>query len=90
MSLILNIDTALETASISLARDGRIIEQSTNDKQKDHALTRLHPAVDELFQKTNMRLQQLEAVAVSNEWSYTGLRLDSQQPKGIALHWAFR
>ena len=50
MSLILNIDTALETASISLARDGRIIEQSTNDKQKDHA-SWLHPAVDELFHK---------------------------------------
>ncbi len=85
MSLILNIDTALETASISLARDGRIIEQSTNDKQKDHAAW-LHPAVDELFQKTNMRLQQLEAVAVSNgPGSYTGLRVGLSAAKGYCF-----
>ena len=85
MSLILNIDTALETASISLALDGRIIDQAYNDQQKDHAAW-LHPAVKELFQKTDILLQQLEAVAVSNgPGSYTGLRVGLSAAKGYCF-----
>lgn len=85
MSLILNIDTALETASISLALEGRIIEQAINDKQKDHAAW-LHPAVNELIQKTKYRLPQLDAVAVSNgPGSYTGLRVGLSAAKGYCF-----
>lgn len=85
MSLILNIDTALETASISLALDGRIIEQASNNSQKDHA-SWLHTAVNELLLKTDILIQQLEAVAVSNgPGSYTGLRVGLSAAKGYCF-----
>jgi tRNA threonylcarbamoyladenosine biosynthesis protein TsaB len=37
MSLILNIDTATETAQVNFAKDGRVLQFLTNTMQKDHA-----------------------------------------------------
>jgi len=85
MSLILNIDTALDTASVSLALDGKIIAEASNEKQKDHAAW-LHPAVNTLFQQTDILIQQLDAVAVSNgPGSYTGLRVGLSAAKGFCF-----
>lgn len=83
MSLILNIDTALETASVSIAKEGKVLEQAVSAEQKDHAAW-LHPAVNILLQKTGILLHQLDAVAVSiGPGSYTGLRVGLSAAKGF-------
>lgn len=88
MSLILNIDTALESASICLATDKEIIALDINENQKDQAAW-LHKAITEMLKKNNFTPNQLNAVAVSiGPGSYTGLRVGLAAAKGLcfALH----
>lgn len=82
MSLILNIDTALENASVSLAQNGELIEAAYSDNQKDHAAW-LHPAVEEILNKTGTAFHNINAVSVSiGPGSYTGLRVGLSAAKG--------
>ena len=37
MALILNIDTAVDVASICIAKDGKVLSIAKNESQKDHA-----------------------------------------------------
>lgn len=83
MSLLLNIDTALDTACISIAKDGIILEQAQNTDQKDHG-TFLQNAVSILLEKAVISINDLDAVAVVNgPGSYTGLRVGMASAKGI-------
>lgn len=83
MSLILNIDTALDTASICLANGEEIIDVAINENQKDHAAW-VHGTIAEILQKNNFKLNQLTAVAVSiGPGSYTGLRVGLASAKGL-------
>jgi len=83
MALILNIDTALDTASVSLAKDGLVLQQAISENQKDHA-SWLHIAIEELLQKTGHTIKEVEAVAVSiGPGSYTGLRVGLASAKGL-------
>jgi tRNA threonylcarbamoyladenosine biosynthesis protein TsaB len=83
MALILNIDTSLDTASISLAHDGLIIKAVTNETQKDHAAW-IHPGIEKLFAKTQYKINGLAAIGVSNgPGSYTGLRIGLSTAKGL-------
>ena len=88
MSLILNIDTALDTASVCLSEDGNVLQLSSSENQKDHA-SWLHTAIAELLQKSGYVIKNLNAVAVSiGPGSYTGLRVGLAAAKGFcyALH----
>jgi len=83
MSLILNIDTAIETASITLAEDGKVFRSATNESEKDHAGW-LQPAIHILMRGSGWPLQNLNAVAVSiGPGSYTGLRIGLSTAKGL-------
>jgi tRNA threonylcarbamoyladenosine biosynthesis protein TsaB len=83
MSLILNIDTATENASVSLAENGSVIAFTENNIQKDHA-TFLHLAIKDLLHKTGINFKQLSAVAVTEgPGSYTGLRVGMASAKGL-------
>lgn len=83
MSLILNIDTALDTASVCLAKDDVILQTAFSKNQKDHA-SWLHPAINELLQKNKLSVSELSAVAVSiGPGSYTGLRIGLSAAKGF-------
>jgi tRNA threonylcarbamoyladenosine biosynthesis protein TsaB len=83
MSLILNIDTALELASVCLANDEDIIALAINENQKDHAAW-LHSAIAEVLQKNSLNPDQLAAVGVSiGPGSYTGLRVGLAAAKGL-------
>jgi tRNA threonylcarbamoyladenosine biosynthesis protein TsaB len=83
MALILNIDTALDTASVCLAQDDLILHQAKNENQKDHA-TWLHTAIADLLQKEGLTPKDLEAIAVSiGPGSYTGLRVGLASAKGL-------
>lgn len=83
MALILNIDTAVDAASVCLAKDGRILSLEKNERQKDHAAW-LHLAIKEIFEKNNLELKTVDAIAVTGgPGSYTGLRIGMATAKGI-------
>ena len=83
MALILNIDTALETAAVSLAEKGNVLRSEVNDSQKDHTAW-LQPAIKRLLQDAKRELKEINAVAVSNgPGSYTGLRVGLATAKGL-------
>jgi len=83
MGLILNIDTATETASVALAEDGKALSMLANDAPKEHAAW-LHTAVTSLLKETGIRMRDLDAVAVtSGPGSYTGLRVGMAAAKGF-------
>lgn len=83
MSLILNIDTAEQQASVCLAAEGKCLLLLHNDKQQDHAAW-LHTAIDSLVRELNISLTRLDAVAVAaGPGSYTGLRVGMSAAKGL-------
>jgi tRNA threonylcarbamoyladenosine biosynthesis protein TsaB len=83
MNYILHINTALETASVSLAINGAMILERRNDVQKEHA-SFLHLAIAEVIQEAGITLKNLDAVAVIHgPGSYTGLRVGLAAAKGI-------
>ena len=84
MALILNIDTATETAGICLADEGESLLILQNQEQKDHA-SWLHAAIAQMMETTGYRMGDLQAVAVtSGPGSYTGLRVGMAAAKGFS------
>ncbi|MEO6489620.1 MAG: tRNA (adenosine(37)-N6)-threonylcarbamoyltransferase complex dimerization subunit type 1 TsaB [Ferruginibacter sp.] len=83
MSLILNLDTSLEIASVSIATDGVIMFTVVNDIQKEHA-SFLHIAIKEMLTRSSFDISQLDAIAVTHgPGSYTGLRVGMSSAKGL-------
>jgi len=85
MALILNIDTAIDVASLCLAREEEVLSIARNESQKDHA-TWLHIAIKEIFEKNGLELRSVDAIAVTGgPGSYTGLRIGMATAKGICF-----
>ncbi len=83
MGLILHIDTAVDTASVALARDGQLLDAGIHDIRNDHAAW-LHEATRQLLIRTGNQPASLDAVAVSiGPGSYTGLRIGLAAAKGF-------
>ena len=84
MALILLIETATKSCSVSLASDDKIIatKQEVNE-QYSHA-EKLTIFIAELFKNQDFTIQDLDAVAVSKgPGSYTGLRIGVSTAKGL-------
>ena len=85
MALILNIDTAVDVASLCLSKDGEVLSIAMNKSQKDHA-SWLHIAIKEIFEKNGLELGLVDAIAVTGgPGSYTGLRIGMATAKGICF-----
>ena len=85
MSIILNIDTATDTASVSIAKNGEILAETTNDEPKNHGGF-IQPAIQALLQNSHIYISDLSAVAISaGPGSYTGLRVGMASAKGLAF-----
>lgn len=83
MGLILNIDTATETAQVSFAKDGIVLQSLHNESQKDHA-SFLQKAIQQLALAAAIKLKDVDAVAVTaGPGSYTGLRVGMSGAKGL-------
>lgn len=83
MAFLLHIDTALETASVCLSDNEKVISLALNEKQKDHAAW-LHPAILDLAQEAGIGIRDLEAIGISiGPGSYTGLRIGLSAAKGL-------
>jgi tRNA threonylcarbamoyladenosine biosynthesis protein TsaB len=85
MSLILNIDTATERASVSLSVDGTLLQFRTNAQAMDHAAW-IHPAINEMLQSghPSYNMADIAAIAVvAGPGSYTGLRVGMATAKGF-------
>jgi tRNA threonylcarbamoyladenosine biosynthesis protein TsaB len=83
MSIIINIDTATETAHVSIAKDGVVLEQAVNNSQMDHAGF-LQVAVRDSLNKAGITIAAVDAIAVTiGPGSYTGLRVGLASAKGL-------
>jgi tRNA threonylcarbamoyladenosine biosynthesis protein TsaB len=88
MALILNIESSTEVCSVTVARDGIAIHSREEVTGQNHARL-LTVFIDEVLIRSNIVMEQLDAVAVSGgPGSYTGLRIGVSVAKGIcyALH----
>jgi len=83
VSLILNIDTAVESASICLSDKKSIAASKMNPSTTDSA-TWLHVAIASIFKEQNISVTNLSAIAISaGPGSYTGLRVSMSAAKGL-------
>lgn len=83
MSLILQIDTATETAGVSIAENGILLAAARNDSQKEHAGF-LHMAIKKILAQAAIGLEKIDAISVTNgPGSYTGLRVGLASAKGL-------
>ena len=86
MALILNIETATKNCSVSISKNGKIIAlKEINEGGYTHA-ENLHPFIEEVLKSANLKINNLDAVAVSKgPGSYTGLRIGVSAAKGICF-----
>ena len=83
MALILNIESSTEVCSVSLSRNGEILQILENVSGQNHSML-MTVFIEQIFKETSLQMSQLEAVAVSGgPGSYTGLRIGVAAAKGI-------
>lgn len=83
MSYILHIDTATESAHVSLAENGRLLHTLINGQQKDHAAF-VQTGLQQLLHAAGIPFTAIDAVAVTaGPGSYTGLRVGMASAKGL-------
>ena len=83
MALILNIDTAVQSASVCLADGDTVLKTLVNPVEKDSAAW-LHIAIETVLKENKLKPGELNAIAVSaGPGSYTGLRVGMATAKGL-------
>jgi tRNA threonylcarbamoyladenosine biosynthesis protein TsaB len=87
LALILQIETATDRCSVSIAKNGVTISAKSDDGERNHARV-LVPIIIAMLQETGIRGEELDAIAVSKgPGSYTGLRIGVSTAKGLCYAW---
>jgi tRNA threonylcarbamoyladenosine biosynthesis protein TsaB len=86
LSTILCIETASTNCSVSLGVNGKLLALKEDyDSSYSHA-ERLHNFIKELVEDNDLKLSDLDAIAVSKgPGSYTGLRIGISAAKGLCF-----
>ena len=86
MAKILCLETATTNCSVAIGVDGKLVSiVEENSKQYSHS-EQLHVFISKALQQAELRLQDLDAVAVSKgPGSYTGLRIGVAAAKGLCF-----
>ena len=86
MSLILNIETATKNCSVSISKQGQLIDIIEYVGEGYSHAEKLHVFMQEILANNNLSTKNLQAVAVSKgPGSYTGLRIGVSAAKGLAF-----
>lgn len=85
MAVILCIETATETCSVSIAENGITLALKELNEGNQHA-AQLTSLIGEMLKESGMDLKKLDAIAVSKgPGSYTGLRIGVATAKGLCF-----
>jgi tRNA threonylcarbamoyladenosine biosynthesis protein TsaB len=83
MALILNLETATTSCSVSLADNGKLLSLKELDADYTHA-ENLTLFIQDVLTESGKKLPELDAVAISKgPGSYTGLRIGVSTAKGL-------
>jgi tRNA threonylcarbamoyladenosine biosynthesis protein TsaB len=83
--MIICLETATPLCSVALCDDNGVIALKESNESKSHAAM-ITVYIDEILKDHNMKVSDLEAVAVSKgPGSYTGLRIGVSVAKGLAF-----
>lgn len=86
MALILNIETTTTNCSVSLSKEGETLLLKEDYGENYSHAERLHVYINELLKEANVKLEALDAIAVSKgPGSYTGLRIGVSAAKGLCF-----
>ena len=86
MSYILNIETATKNCSVSLSKNGILIDLLEIAEENYSHAEQLHNFFEKVMQKSNITYKDLDAVAISKgPGSYTGLRIGVSAAKGLCF-----
>lgn len=84
--MILCIETATTNCSVALGKKGKLLALKEDYSNNYSHAERLHLFIEELLEENEVRLQDLEAIAVSKgPGSYTGLRIGVSAAKGLCF-----
>ena len=84
MGLILNIESSSTNCSISVSKNGKLIDFIEKNDPKYRQSNTIHQNILDLIKKNNLNFNDFAAVAVSKgPGSYTGLRVGISSAKGL-------
>ncbi|NBW36620.1 MAG: tRNA (adenosine(37)-N6)-threonylcarbamoyltransferase complex dimerization subunit type 1 TsaB [Cytophagia bacterium] len=85
MSLILSLETSVDSCSVALHENGVLLHSELIKEPQAHA-TRLALLIQTSLQSSNRSMNELNAVAItSGPGSYTGLRIGTSTAKGLCF-----
>jgi tRNA threonylcarbamoyladenosine biosynthesis protein TsaB len=84
LQTILCIETASTNCSVAIGRGGEVLALKEDYSRNFSHAERLHIFIQEILEENNLKLQDLDAIAISEgPGSYTGLRIGVSAAKGL-------